>query len=119
MTGLEHEIAVPFRIRTTGGVLSFFSMTTVFGTPVDVVLSELALELFSADDDVAAVQRLVADAGIGEFERVPIDLARSHIATRPEEEIVAFGTEALPCLLRQGQGLPSVFELSGLGNRLG
>ena len=59
---VEHEIAVPFRIKTSAGVLSFFSMTTVFGTPVDVMLSELALELFfPADDDTAsAVQRLAA-----------------------------------------------------------
>ena len=46
--GLEHDIAVPFQIKTGGDVLSFFSMTTVFGTPVDVMLSELALELFFA-----------------------------------------------------------------------
>jgi MmyB-like transcription regulator ligand binding domain len=64
MPNVEHEIAVPFRIRTAAGVLSFFSMTTVFGTPVDVMLSELALELFFPADDetVAAVQRLVASA---------------------------------------------------------
>jgi transcriptional regulator with XRE-family HTH domain len=61
---VEHEIAVPFRIRTAAGVLSFFSMTTVFGTPVDVMLSELALELFFPADDetAAAVQRLAARA---------------------------------------------------------
>jgi transcriptional regulator with XRE-family HTH domain len=61
---VEHEIAVPFRIATSAGVLSFFSMTTVFGTPVDVMLSELALELFfPADDETAsAVQRLAARA---------------------------------------------------------
>ena len=59
---LDHDIAVPFRIRTAGGVLSFFSMTTVFGTPVDVMLAELALELFfPADDETAiAVQRMAA-----------------------------------------------------------
>jgi hypothetical protein len=62
VTGLEHEIAVPFQIKTTGGVLSFFSMTTVFGTPVDVMLSELALELFfPADDETArSVERKAA-----------------------------------------------------------
>jgi len=62
--GLEHQIAVPFRIRTATGVLSFFSMTTVFGTPVDVMLSELALELFFPADDQTAgeVQRLAASA---------------------------------------------------------
>ena len=62
VAGLEHEIVVPFRIKTTSGPLSFFSMTTVFGTPVDVMLSELALELFfPADDDTASsVQRMAA-----------------------------------------------------------
>jgi transcriptional regulator with XRE-family HTH domain len=62
VAGLEHEIVVPFRIKTTEGALSFFSMTTVFGTPVDVMLSELALELFfPADDDTASsVQRMAA-----------------------------------------------------------
>jgi hypothetical protein len=37
-------------------------MTTVFGTPVDVMLAELALELFfPADEDTAvAVQRMAA-----------------------------------------------------------
>ena len=64
MANVEHDIAIPFQIKTTSGVLSFFSMTTVFGTPVDVMLSELALELFfPADDDTAAaVHRLAADA---------------------------------------------------------
>ncbi len=62
VAGLEHEIVVPFRIKTTAGALSFFSMTTVFGTPVDVMLSELALELFfPADDETASsVQRMAA-----------------------------------------------------------
>jgi transcriptional regulator with XRE-family HTH domain len=61
---VEHEIAVPFRIKTSVGVLSFFSMTTVFGTPVDVMLSELALELFFPADDetVSTVHRLAANA---------------------------------------------------------
>jgi transcriptional regulator with XRE-family HTH domain len=48
--GLEHAVAVPLRIRTDVGVLSFLSTTTVFGTPVDVTLSELALELFFPAD---------------------------------------------------------------------
>ena len=62
--GIEHDIAVPFRIKTTAGVLSFFSMTTVFGTPVDVMLSELALELFFPADaeTAAAVRRMTAAA---------------------------------------------------------
>jgi hypothetical protein len=45
-------------------LLSFFSTTTVFGTPVDVTLSELALELFFPADAVTAeiVQRLAGEA---------------------------------------------------------
>jgi hypothetical protein len=56
----EHAIVVPFRIRTTAGVLSFFSTTTVFGTPVDVTLSELMVELFFPMDRATAdaVRRL-------------------------------------------------------------
>ncbi len=45
----DHELAgivVPFRLVTDGGILSFISTTTVFGTPVDITLSELALEAF-------------------------------------------------------------------------
>ncbi len=38
-------ILVPLRIQTRLGVLSFFSTLTVFGTPLDVSLSETALEL--------------------------------------------------------------------------
>jgi len=60
--GIEHDIAVPFRIKAGAEVLSFLSTTTVFGTPVDVMLSELALEMFFAADDetAAAVQRMTA-----------------------------------------------------------
>jgi hypothetical protein len=39
-------VAVPFQVRTAAGDLSFYSTTMVFGTPVDVTLSELALETF-------------------------------------------------------------------------
>jgi transcriptional regulator with XRE-family HTH domain len=44
------NVAVPFRLATDAGVLSFFSTTTVFGTPVDITLSELALECFFPAD---------------------------------------------------------------------
>lgn len=47
-------IAVPLRISTPAGVLSFISTTTVFGTPVDVTLSELALETFFPADRATA-----------------------------------------------------------------
>jgi transcriptional regulator with XRE-family HTH domain len=51
----EGVVAVPMRIQTRLGVLSFLSTTTVFGTPLDVTLSELALELFFAADVVTAL----------------------------------------------------------------
>jgi transcriptional regulator with XRE-family HTH domain len=56
-------VVVPLRMRTQYGVLSFFSTTTVFGTPVDITLSELAIEaFFPADDATAAVLRKLDDA---------------------------------------------------------
>jgi|SRR5262245_8036008 len=39
-------VAVPFQFATERGILSFLSTTTVFGTPIDITLSELALESF-------------------------------------------------------------------------
>ncbi|MDP3255639.1 MAG: helix-turn-helix transcriptional regulator [Bosea sp. (in: a-proteobacteria)] len=56
-------IAVPLRLRVGEAVLSFISTTTVFGTPVDITLSELALEtFFPADDMTAAALRALAEA---------------------------------------------------------
>jgi hypothetical protein len=52
--GLEQAVLVPLKIRTSLGVLSFMSTTTVFGTPVDVTLSELAIELFFPTDQATA-----------------------------------------------------------------
>jgi transcriptional regulator with XRE-family HTH domain len=54
-------VAIPLKLRYEGGVLSFFSTTMVFGTPVDITLSELALEtFFPADDSTAARMRDIA-----------------------------------------------------------
>jgi transcriptional regulator with XRE-family HTH domain len=39
-------VLVPLELITESGVLAFISATTVFGTPVDITLSELALETF-------------------------------------------------------------------------
>lgn len=50
----DSAVAVPLRIETRLGLLSFLSTTTVFGTPLDVTLSELALELFFAADAATA-----------------------------------------------------------------
>ncbi len=58
-------VAVPFQLQTEHGLLSFFSTTTIFGTPVDITLSELAMEcFFPADAETsAALQRLLPEAG--------------------------------------------------------
>lgn len=44
-------VVIPFELRTPDGVLAFFSTTTVIGTPVDITLSELAIESFFPADD--------------------------------------------------------------------
>ena len=48
------NIAIAFRFRIDETELSFLSTTTVFGTPVDVTLSELAIESFFPADAVTA-----------------------------------------------------------------
>ena len=54
-------VAMPFRFRTPAGVLNFISTTTVFGTPVDITLQELALEtFFPADAATAQALRAMA-----------------------------------------------------------
>ena len=57
-------VAVPMRLRTKGGTLSFLSTTMVFGTAVDVTLAELAIEAFFPADAATAeaLQRLMAGA---------------------------------------------------------
>src|SRR6202142_3094835 len=55
------NVAIPFRMRLDGAVLSFISTTMIFGTPVDVTLSELALEtFFPADEPTAERMRAIA-----------------------------------------------------------
>jgi transcriptional regulator with XRE-family HTH domain len=54
-------IVVPFQLLSEAGVLCFVSTTTVFGTPVEVTLSELALEsFFPADTRTAEILRCFA-----------------------------------------------------------
>jgi transcriptional regulator with XRE-family HTH domain len=49
-------VVVPFRLRTDSGVLSFISTTTMFGTPLDITLAELAIEsFFPADPRTAEI----------------------------------------------------------------
>lgn len=54
MAGGHADVVVPLRLRTEAGLLSFFSTTTVFGTAVDVTLSELAIEAFFPADAATA-----------------------------------------------------------------
>ena len=55
------SVVVPFKMTSEAGELAFFSTVTVFGTPVDITLSELALEAFyPADPQTAATLRSMA-----------------------------------------------------------
>jgi transcriptional regulator with XRE-family HTH domain len=56
------EIVVPVRLRIRAGVLSLFSTTLVFGSPLDITLSELAIETFFAAD--AATAELVRSLSV-------------------------------------------------------
>src|SRR5947209_3615251 len=56
------NVAIPFKLRHGDDVLSFISTTMIFGTPVDITLSELALEtFFPADELTARRMREMAD----------------------------------------------------------
>jgi transcriptional regulator with XRE-family HTH domain len=56
------DVVVPFQLVAEGNILSFFSTTTIFGTPVDITLSELAIEsFFPADAATAQTLRLLAE----------------------------------------------------------
>ena len=51
-----NSIAVPLVLDTVAGRISFVSTVTIFGTPVDITLSELAIEaFFPADAESAAL----------------------------------------------------------------
>ncbi|MFN6997689.1 MAG: helix-turn-helix domain-containing protein [Aquincola tertiaricarbonis] len=57
-------IAMPLRLSTPVGPLSLLSTTTVFGTPRDITLAELALEAFyPADEATAQRLRRLAEPG--------------------------------------------------------
>jgi hypothetical protein len=45
---------MPFQFDTGHGVLNLVSTTTVFGSPVDITLQELALETFFPADETSA-----------------------------------------------------------------
>jgi transcriptional regulator with XRE-family HTH domain len=48
------RIVLPFQLTTQGGILSFLSTTTVFGTPIEITLSELSIEAFYPADAATA-----------------------------------------------------------------
>ena len=50
----DTRVFVPLELETPHGLLSFISTTTVFGTPLDVTVSELALECFFPADAATA-----------------------------------------------------------------
>ncbi len=54
---IHQSVLVSLKIHTPLGLLSFFSTTPIFGTPVEVTLSELAIEMFFPAD--AETDRLV------------------------------------------------------------
>jgi transcriptional regulator with XRE-family HTH domain len=56
-------VVVPMQLSMPSGLLCFFSTTTVFGTPIDITLSELAVEAFyPADEATAEALRALAAA---------------------------------------------------------
>jgi transcriptional regulator with XRE-family HTH domain len=60
-------IVVPLRLRTGDGVRSFLYTTTLFGSPLDVTVSELAIEsFFPADRTTADALRRAHDARLSD-----------------------------------------------------
>lgn len=56
--GDDPQLLVPFRMASPAGELSLFTTLTTFGTPRDITLDELSVELFfPADDATDAVLR--------------------------------------------------------------
>ena len=59
-------IAVPMELDSDHGTLSFLSTTTIFGTALDIGLSELAIEtFFPADDFTAGILRGLSESANG------------------------------------------------------
>jgi transcriptional regulator with XRE-family HTH domain len=62
----SQRLATPIRIATRFGTVSFLNTLTVFGTPSDVTLAELALEmLFAADDETVEIVKRMERERIG------------------------------------------------------
>lgn len=65
-----NAVVIPLQLAVDGAVLSFISTTTVFGTPIDVTLSELALETFFPAD--AATSAMLQAITINKEPRVAL-----------------------------------------------
>ncbi|MFY3383089.1 helix-turn-helix domain-containing protein [Paracidovorax sp. MALMAid1276] len=62
-------VVMPFCFESVHGMLSLISTTTIFGTPVDVTLQELAVEsFFPADEFTARVLRSMSPQGAANAE---------------------------------------------------
>ncbi len=62
----QAQVFVPLQLASPVGVLSFISTVTVFGTPHDITLSELALvTFFPADATTAQALHQLAETQIG------------------------------------------------------
>jgi transcriptional regulator with XRE-family HTH domain len=71
------RFATPLQIATDAGIASFLNTTTIFGTPTDITLSELALEmLFPADELTVAIAQRMAAEGDAQMQRL-IGLAKA------------------------------------------
>jgi transcriptional regulator with XRE-family HTH domain len=67
--GTAPAVAIPLRLVTEHGTLSFLSTTTVFGTAVDPAAAELAIESFlPADEQTAAALRRIAARAAGQVQ---------------------------------------------------
>lgn len=49
-------VLLPLRLNSPSGILSFISTVTIFGTPHDITLQELAIETFFPADDFTAAE---------------------------------------------------------------
>lgn len=68
----EAQVFVPLQLESPLGVLSFISTVTVFGTPHDITLSELAMEtFFPADTATLQALRQLAD-GLADAPGAPV-----------------------------------------------
>ncbi|GAC70305.1 helix-turn-helix transcriptional regulator [Gordonia soli] len=57
------ELLIPFELDLGGSILSFFTTLTTFGSPLDITLDEMTVELFYPADD--ATEHAIRTATVG------------------------------------------------------